>query len=173
MEGYKGIFIFHSKKQQHNHFCDASNMCMTYHISGMTFKTNGTFLLLLNERVVWEWECQSGWQWYVNKSDMNGLFPSISKGSLISDFFSLWLKCLKKGAKSILSNFFSRNGLRLACGTVLGRFEPKWKNKSEIKQPLVKEVEFLTPFLLLVRMLAFQPRRNNFNAKLLDLFKGT
>ena len=46
--GYKGIFIFHSKKQQHNHFCDASNMCMTYHISGMTFKTNGAFLLLLN-----------------------------------------------------------------------------------------------------------------------------
>ena len=27
-EGYKGILIFYSKKQQHNHFCDAGNSNM-------------------------------------------------------------------------------------------------------------------------------------------------
>ena len=80
-------------------------MCMTYHISGMTFKTNGTFLLLLNERVIWEWGCQSKWQWYVNKSDMNDLFSSISKGELISESFSLRLKSLKRGAKKLSSAF--------------------------------------------------------------------
>ena len=46
--GYKEILISYSKKQQHYHFCDAtSNMCMTYHISGMTFKTNGTFFVVV------------------------------------------------------------------------------------------------------------------------------
>ena len=51
------------------------------------------------------WGCQSKWQWYVNKSDMNDLFSSISKGELISESFSLRLKSLKRGAKKLSSAF--------------------------------------------------------------------